>query len=711
MINELYNLSVAMDSAGIKAKNWSRKYIVLPNISAKKPCYRITIQDGKVLEISTVDQELGKLLRKYGSNHGTFPIMNLTPLYLVTDNSIKNEISKLTAEMLNDDKLEEIYSWCQNNNWDNKNFRTLYKGHMESVPNELEKLVPDFEPLKILTEESRRFIDPQVLHQELENKVFTMLAERKNISLALGILFLCKENENKKKEAHDNILAAFETPRLIDMGIPAVSDTFVTELNTALLSSEGDADSGELDAFGSPYSPINDPMPQVKLKGITVSLRTMSANYECQHRYKRIESASYPISSKNRKDLQAALEWLGGEEQEGKMWTVTDISEILFAYPLHLPKTPFSFVNTFSCSGNSVFSACAKNLIDELRHGKEIGSDPNADGLQIFILKKIDDGRTKVMYSRSTDAKELEVMSEQWTAGGENLPEFKFEQPPVIFPTTAADVLNRFWKQNGELIKRKDKNGKEKEIKLIPKYHGIQLMLEPSVSAAADLHHIAEQATKLGGVVGSKAAAGELKDEKFVDNKTTAKNSRKKDGKNSLPFIDCIKEMLSLMGILLYREGIRKENYMDNLPYLLGQLLKVSDELHVLYCRVVRGGDLPTQLAGSGMYRSAAENPVRTINMLGTRMNPYITWAKSYCKKNENDTGKESWRAGWLLSLYENIASDLHKAWQSDIRFGDAEKAQLFIGYLAKFPKKENGDLTLDENTENNNATEDFINE
>ncbi len=690
MINELYNLSVAMNSAGVKAKIWSRKYIVLPNISAKKPCYRITIQDGKVLEISSVDQELGNLLRKYGSNHGSFPIMNLTPLYLVTDNSIKNAISKLTAEMLNDDKLEEIRSWCQNNNWVKKSFRDLYKGHMERMPNELEKLVPDFEPLKILTEESRRFIDPQVLHQELENKAFTMLAERRNISLALGILFLYKENENKKKEDRDNILVALETPRLVDMGIPAVSDTFVTELNAALLASEGDADFSELDAFGSPYSPINDPMPQVKLKGITVLLRTMSGNHECQRRYRRIESASYPISSENRKNLQAALEWLGSKEQEGKTWIVTDKSEILFAHPSHLPKTPFSFVNTFSCSGDSVFSACAKGLIDELRHGKEIGSDSNADGLQIFILKKIDDGRTKVMYSRSTDARELEVMSEQWTAGGENLPEFNFEQPPVIFPTTAADVLNRFWKENGELIKRKDKDGKEKKIKLIPKYHGIQLMLEPSVSAAADLHHIAEQATKLGGVAGSKAAVGELKDEKFVK---------------------YIQEMLSLMGILLYREGIRKENYMDNLPYLLGQLLKVSDELHVLYCRVVRGGDLPTQLAGSGMYRSAAEYPVRTLNMLGTRMNPYITWAKSYRTKNENAKGKESWRAGWLLSLYENIATDLHKAWQSDIRFGDAEKAQLFIGYLAKFPKKENGDLTLDENTENNNGTEDFINE
>lgn len=673
MINELYNLSVAMNSAGIKANVRNRKYIPIPNITAKQPCYRITIQDGKVLEISSVDRELGKLLRKYGSNQGTFPSMNLTPLYLVTDDAIKDAISKITAESLDADKLEEIRSWCQKDNWDNKNFRTLYKGHMESMPNELEKLVPNFEPLKILTEESRRFTDPQTLHREIENTAFAMLSERRDISLALGILFLCKDEskENKKgKTNKENISVALETPRLVDMGIPAVSDMFVTELNAALLAAEDAnvpvADTDELDAFGTVYSPINDPMPKVKLAGgFDVSLRTMFYAHACQYRYGRIESASYPISKENRKKLQAALEWLGSEEQKGKTWTVTDKSEILFAYPSQLPKSPISFVNTFSCSGDSVFSACAKGLIDELRHGKEIGSDSKADGLQIFILNKLDKARTKVMYSRHTDARELEVMSEQWTAGGENLPEFPFEKPEVIFPTTAADVLNRFWKQNGELTTQK--------YKPIPRYHGIQLLLEPAVSALSDLHLIVKQTTALGEFVGNKMAVGKLNDEKFVK---------------------YIQEMLSLAGILLYREGIRKENYMDDLPYLFGQLLKASDELHALYCRVVRGGNLPTQLAGSGMYRSAAEYPVRTLNMLGTRMNPYITWAKSYRTKKE----KESSLAGWLLSMYGNIASNLHKAWKSDIHFGDAEKAQLFIGYLANFPKKENA--------ENNNVTE-----
>lgn len=131
---------------------------------------------------------------------------------------------------------------------------------------------------------------------------------------------------------------------------------------------------------------------------------------------------------------------------------------------------------------------------------------------------------------------------------------------------------------------------------------------------------------------------------------------------------------------------------MEDFPYLYGQLLKISDALHELYCKVVRKGDVPPQLAGSSLFQSAAEAPVRTLNMLGYRMNPYITWAKSYRYQKVSTKGIESWRAGWLLSLYEAIATRLYQVWSSDIRFNDADKAELFIGYLAAFPKNEKDD-------------------
>ena len=55
-------------------------------------------------------------------------------------------------------------------------------------------------------------------------------------------------------------------------------------------------------------------MPKVKLAGgMEVTLRTMFKGQPCQTRYGRIESASYPIATNVRKEIQAALEWLGNE--------------------------------------------------------------------------------------------------------------------------------------------------------------------------------------------------------------------------------------------------------------------------------------------------------------------------------------------------------------------------------------------------------------
>jgi hypothetical protein len=160
-----------------------------------------------------------------------------------------------------------------------------------------------------------------------------------------------------------------------------------------------------------------------------------------------------------------------------------------------------------------------------------------------------------------------------------------------------------------------------------------------------------------------------------------------------------VKDMLSLMGFMLYRSGVRKEKYMEDYPYLYGQLLKVSDELHSLYCYAVRDGQLPPQLAGGSLFQAAADAPIRTLNVLGQRMNPYISWAKTYRTRNITVENAESWKAGWLLGLYEKIATQLYAVWSLSTRLNDVERAQLFIGYLAAFPKKDQSTGIIDDNS------------
>lgn len=676
MINELYELSAAMDQVGVQAQNWHRKYKPIPKIRPDAQCVRIVLSKGAVAGLSEISEAQGECLRKYGSNQGSYPCMNLAPLYRVTDKEIKKQLSALRPEELTEEKLREIKSWCSVNNWGGSNFRGKYKISMVKTPAELHDAAEEYEPLRLLMEESSAFADPDVLHQKLEAAVWRMLAQGENTSLALKVLFYQGKAEEKAEKDYGSLSVALDAEKLIEMGASATDRRFVTELNHVLLRvSETEQDSGapgETDAFGIPFDPLEEPMPSVKLAGgFDVTLRTMFKEQRCQTRYGTIENASYPISPQMRKKVQAALAWLGAAERKEITWINTERNEVLFAYPASLPEKLISYTRMFRLPNEqeSSFTAQARQFIQELRQTRKPGTDSHADRIRIFILRKIDKARTKIVYTRQTDAWELEACSEAWTAGCTNLPIFYFGQPDVLFSLQAADVLNRFWKQNGKIVTDK--------FKPVPKYHGMELLMEPGFSTVSELRMLTEKEMALGAFLGSKLAKGDLHHFTW----------------------DKIKELLALTGLLLYRNGIRKEHYMETLPYLYGQLLKASDELHVLYCKVVRAGDIPPQLAGGTLFQSAAEMPLRTLNLLSKRIMPYYTWAKSYRWKNVMKTGEESWRAGWFCSVYERIMTQLQGKWTPQIRFNEEEKAQLFIGYLAAFPRKEKIELDLQENT------------
>lgn len=669
MINELYQLSRAMVQAGVQAPRWHIHYKPIPNVTTKAPCIRITISEGRVAALSTVPIELGACLRKYGkgTNAGSYPCMNLAPLYRITDDTIKKSLSALKAEDLNADRIEQIKSWCKDSNW-GKKFRSLYKKSMENQSAELLALVPSYEPLQILVEESSYFFDPMILHQELENIAFRMLERKDNFALALQVLFYLGKEEEADK--YGSISVAFESQQLVDLGVPAVSNRFVSELNselnrasqTVLTSENGEQLS---DAFGVPFVPAEKsiPMPTVKLAGgFDATLRTMFSGQPCQTRYGRIEDASYPISPEMRENLHASLDWLGGrKEHENVTWMNIGKGEILLVYPSRITEGNISYTRMFGHpkKNDAAFQEQARQFLSQLRHGREIGADTKADWIQLFILKKIDKARVKVAFSRQTDAHELEKCSEAWTSGCSNLPHFYFGIPKVPFPLEAANVLNCFWKQNGERTTDK--------CRAVPQYHGLELLMAPDLSVTADLHVLSEKSRTIGAFLGNLLVKKDLHH----------------------PIWEQIAQMLALIGLMLHRKGIGKEHYMEDFPYQYGQLLKVSDELHAMYCRTMRDGNLPPQLAGSSVYQAAAEAPLRTLGLLGQRMSPYIAWAKTYRTNTDSEDGTGAGLAKWLLRMYEEIVGKLNAVWTADMRFSDEERAQLFIGYLASFPKRE----------------------
>lgn len=689
MINELYRLSIAMQQHGIHGDIYAQNY----NEVSYEKCICVSISHGKVCRISSISKEQKSVIRNYTeTSNGGFPCVKLAPLFRVTDKSFIESVRE-HPENIDDTIISRLQSFCIETNW-NDSILKKYQRALALAKKIKEQLLSDpCIPFEILVQELDYFQDPCILYENLKEIAFKMIRSRKDVESALNLLFYCV-----KKESSDSgeISILFNADDLYTLGMPVTSLKFTEELNSKLLIAEQNNAVqdmvGATDAFRQPYTQTDDAMPESKIgAGFYAKIHTMNKDVPCLHRYGQKGCLTFPASIETRKILQQALNYISKKELEGKTWICIDKlkgkpRDILFAYPLELSHIPNKFAAYFGKIDNDIpFDESAKKLLSEIKDPRNSENDSYAKNINIFIIRRLNmdnnSGRTKVIYTRQINAYELEKCSEAWTAGCKNLPKFPFGAPRVLYPLEAADVLNTFWKQNGE--KASD------SFKPTPKYHGLELLLEPDLPVTADLHVLSEKAMTLGTFLGKLYVTEEYQD----------KSSETK--KFCSPKWNDTKDILALIGLLLYRKDIRKDDYMENLPYIYGQLFKACDELHALYCKVVRNGDIPPQLAAGSLFQSAAEMPVRTLNVLQQRMMPYYLWAKTYRLKDIQESGKESWRAAWLYHLCERIMTKLENNWNTQTRFNDEEKAQLFIGYLAAFSKKEQSEMNSKEETTN----------
>lgn len=686
MINELYRLTEALEQANIETERTHPKYKLIPKVTKKAPCVHIVFDGGHIYKVENIEKEMAAQIRKYGSNQGTFPALNLAPLYRLGDETEKKMVSDLIEGKSTGYDIEIIHEFCRTNNWGGK-FRNKYRISMQDIPRELAGLFQKneikFPAFDDLIGEIQFFADPELLHAELAQAAFTMLEQKKGIALALQILFYPEKAEKSVEEDYGTLSVVLDCRKLMNQGVSVAAASFTSMMNQKLLETDTgekqETAGKEMDAFGQAFVPVEEPMPTVKLgAGFEVSLRTMFRGQPCQSRYGRIENATYPISKEMRFKMQSALAWMSAAEHKEITWISTDKDEALFAYPETLRENMYSMVcfcrrrsmpddkadgtAKDKISKKSEFESAAKEFINELCKTKQPGTDPMAERIQYFVLRKLDKARTKVVYTYNTSPAQIEHCSEQWSLGCRNLPRFFFGQPATLFPLEVSNILNQIWRQDGKLSTDK--------FKPIPRYHGMQLLFGEELPAVRrDLFILMNNVTNLGPYLGK------------------SKIARVGYNSSQILFLRQTQNVLALMGLLLYQLGIRKENYMQEFPYLFGQMLKVSDDLHEMYCKVVRGNDVPNALAGSGLYVAGAEQPYKTLAVLGQRMIPYIEWAKSYRGKGILKKDEESWRAGWYLSLYEKIATKLYAVWGNKTRFNEEEKAQYFTGYLAEYPK------------------------
>ena len=691
MINELSQLSTAIQKANIQNESWHRKYLPIPNITQKSPCIRIVVENSRVAILESLAQDKGKQIRKYGDNQGSFPAMNLAPLYRINDVTVREKIEKLMKGDGTDINLEQIKSWCNVNNWSDK-FMKKYKINFVDRPKQLEEQLQNeycFPPLQQLLKETEPFISPDVLHNALEEAAFQLLRDKTKLRLATQVLFyLPSQKDMDKNDANDTgtLSVVLDTFELENQGFSTAGPRFTAGLNSALLQSEASSRQcqviSEKDAFGNDYSKVEEPMPKIKLAaGFDAALRTMFKGQPCQYRYGRIENETYPLSADNRSRFSAALTWISDDQQRGKTWVSIEKNEAVYIFPSAISDSMPDMTDPFyrsqtEDSGMEQFEAKTKDFAEYISKTKRYDPDCYPEHIQFFVLRKLDKARTKVVYSHNATADDVVIRSDRWQTAARNLPYFHFGKLWTPFPLEVTGILNKVWKKDGTIASDK--------YNVHPAYYGIKLFFGIPISDLNnDLRTLVHNSINLAVYAGYQI--------------------RTRQKMNQTAFSQ-LKYMLSLTGMYLYWTDNRKDDYMNEYPYLLGQLLQVSDCLHELYCVIVRNNEIPSELAGGSLFVSASEFPRQSLAQLAKRMTPYLNWAKTHrtakLTSDEKAGEKSGPDAGYYLYIYRQIADKLHLAFTEQDRFSDAEKAQLFIGYLASFPKSKRTEESEEDNSD-----------
>jgi hypothetical protein len=127
MLNELYEVSTALTTAGLRTVSWHRHFKPNPKPGRQSPAYFVQVDsDGKITDVQAVfDRDRVGSLRKWEIENGvSFPSFNVVPLYKIAGNKEeREEISKFKKALLSvtppepvvrNSKLEELVNKGEN---------------------------------------------------------------------------------------------------------------------------------------------------------------------------------------------------------------------------------------------------------------------------------------------------------------------------------------------------------------------------------------------------------------------------------------------------------------------------------------------------------------------------------------------------------------------------------------------------------------------
>ncbi len=705
MLNELYDLSRSLERLGIEVTSWHR---FLKECPRGKSFFVDLDADSHVASIRPItDPDRFSELRKYEKAAGySFPSLNILPLWQFDDPKLAEAAAKLRKGLASkkppsrDDAAREVSELLTTARscWVDLKKKKGGRDAMDKVNGCVGGVVEDVagivdgvagkgsSSLAALIQRVQS-IDGEKLHERLTSYLVAQFTNSLDDSVTWFDLLFFVSGKSPKAVS---IVLELSDQHLFEY--PVNHPVVYQHLNRCLQSGDVSADAREFkpDAFDATDGGRDESFPTVKMSRFgNINLRAMSRESLCQVRYGVAESKSFPLSQSIRQECKNALEWISRDQRKDVTWCdITSVSgspSVLFAYPANLPEQPPALAyllngdeDASSIQSEGQFEACAETIAKALSGRK---ASAELQEIVIFVLAKPDGFRTKVLYSQRCSESHLIRSAEDWQQGSTNIPAIQIRQfgaekgdkprwrtTLTPFTTEVVGCLNTVWLRQGTHAS---------SCKTVGISDTLSLLLDDPQTVRRTASNLLEvtlkNTTGLLLAIGQSSAIGRVH--------AVARNQQKHQ--LLIPRI---------LGLLLWKLGISKGDFMKTPAFWVGRMLGLADQLHLQYCYQVRKGDIPPQLVGNSLMSTALSTPEHALSVLAERMRPYHASAQTV------HTGENVGLAKYLLSQLSNVSTQLADL---DIpqRTSDSDRATMLLGYLSR-PEKSTP--TTEENEDDN---------
>lgn len=481
-----------------------------------------------------------------------------------------------------------------------------------------------------------------------------------------------------------------------DAVLRATDPSNIPAVGAALSRSDASGPMGTCALSGANVPVEDDKFPQANLPIIGPTyLFSRNLDIPSTIRYGLGGPASFTVSKKLASDLQSAIEALTAESRRERTWALLP-SEQPKQYDLLIAFLPAAedLAVAGTIAGGTEAASVTGDVFEELtadllRLAKGIDSPRSPLG-QIVVIRKVDAGNRKVVYSTSTGLTTFAEAAARWTDGCHNVPRELIQLPVRVGKNEPAKKVSPWVVSPGRLValgrEMFTRDGTERTQAPGPTFaNAMRLFLGEDAArrreAARLLPHFLGRRQRLLSGIAHASHRGQL---------------GRYDTRAAL-------ETAALLGLLLQEHRLqrKKEEFMESTAFQLGQLLAGADVLHRGYCEHQRGGDIPPSLLGNQILPLAQRSPVSALAQLSRRWAIYSGWAEKNRRhprpKGESDKQWAIFRAAHMPRRLQLLAERMKGSIPE--KADDVFRAELLLGYLAGPPRSQAQDAAAQSNT------------